>query len=113
RTWDGHTVSWGTCPNNKKRPPTIPKSSLAEIDISKAYTGALMRIKSTPVFNEFDAYKTYKPEKPIKNMSLYIVVASSFDLFFNKEYNLCYGYFLKQLKNCHELKSRGTHNHHQ
>ncbi|MFM7984277.1 MAG: hypothetical protein ACKPKO_33635 [Candidatus Fonsibacter sp.] len=43
----------GTCPNNTKRPPTIPRSSLAEIDISKAYTAAFMRIKSIPVFNEF------------------------------------------------------------
>ncbi|MFM7891719.1 MAG: hypothetical protein ACKO8V_07480, partial [Actinomycetota bacterium] len=31
--------------------------------------------------------------------------ASSFDLFFNKKYNLCYGYFLKQMKNCHEIKA--------
>ena len=62
-----------------------------EIDISKAYTGAFMRIKSIPVFNEFDTWQAYKPEEPVKNMSLYIVEASSFDLFFNKKYNLCCG----------------------
>ncbi|MFM7982747.1 MAG: hypothetical protein ACKPKO_25835 [Candidatus Fonsibacter sp.] len=38
-------------------------------------------------------------------MSLYIVEASSFDLFFNKKYNLCYDYFLKRMKNCHEIKT--------
>ncbi|MFM7978874.1 MAG: hypothetical protein ACKPKO_06120, partial [Candidatus Fonsibacter sp.] len=78
---------------------------LAEIDISKAYTGAFMRIRSIPVFNEFDTWQAYKPEEPIKNMSLYIVEAGSFDLFFNKRYNLCDGYFLKQLNNCPEIKA--------
>ncbi|MFM7984491.1 MAG: hypothetical protein ACKPKO_34715, partial [Candidatus Fonsibacter sp.] len=97
----------GTCPNNKKKPPTIPRSNLAEIDISKAYTGTgtFMRIKSIPVFKEFDTWQACKPEEPIKNMSLYIVEASSFYLVFNKKYNLCYGYFLKQMKNCHEIKA--------
>ncbi|MFM7858826.1 MAG: hypothetical protein ACKO96_44605, partial [Flammeovirgaceae bacterium] len=82
-----------------------PRNSLAEIDISKAYTGAFMRIKSIPVFNEFDTWQAYKPEEPLKNISLYIVEASSFDLFFNKKYNLCYGYFLKQMQKCHEIKA--------
>ncbi|MFM7983331.1 MAG: hypothetical protein ACKPKO_28815, partial [Candidatus Fonsibacter sp.] len=31
----------GTSPSKKHCPPTIPKSNLAEIDASKAYTGAL------------------------------------------------------------------------
>ncbi|MFM7980819.1 MAG: hypothetical protein ACKPKO_16030, partial [Candidatus Fonsibacter sp.] len=31
-------------------------------------------------------------------MSLYIVEANTFDLFFNKIYNLCYGYFLKRMQ---------------
>ncbi|MFM7980564.1 MAG: hypothetical protein ACKPKO_14725, partial [Candidatus Fonsibacter sp.] len=38
-------------------------------------------------------------------MSLYIVEASSFDLFLNKKYNLCYGYFLKQLKQPQAIKA--------
>ncbi|MFM7981125.1 MAG: hypothetical protein ACKPKO_17590, partial [Candidatus Fonsibacter sp.] len=63
-----------------------------------------MRIKSNPVFNEFDTWQYYKPEEPIKNMSLYIVEANTFDLFFNKRYNLCYGHFLKQMQQRHVLK---------
>ncbi|MFM7977887.1 MAG: hypothetical protein ACKPKO_01115 [Candidatus Fonsibacter sp.] len=94
----------GTCPNNKKRPPTIPKSNLAKIDISNAYTAAFMRIRSVPVFNEFDTWQYYKPEKPIKNMSLYIVEANTFDLFFNNRYNLCYGYVLKQMQQRQVIK---------
>ena len=68
----------GTITSKKQRPPTIPRSSLAEIDISKAYTGAFMQIRSIPVFNEFDTWRSYKPEEPIKSMSLYIVEASPF-----------------------------------
>ncbi|MFM7979757.1 MAG: hypothetical protein ACKPKO_10615, partial [Candidatus Fonsibacter sp.] len=68
----------GTSPSKKHRPPTIPKSNLTEIDISKAYTGAFMRIRSIPVFNEFDTRQSYKPEEPMNNMCLYIVDANSF-----------------------------------
>ena len=64
-----------------------------------------MRIRAVPVFNEFDTWQPYKPDEPIKKMSLYIVEASSFDLFLNKKYNLCYGYFLKQLKQRHTIKA--------
>ncbi|MFM7985049.1 MAG: hypothetical protein ACKPKO_37590, partial [Candidatus Fonsibacter sp.] len=38
-------------------------------------------------------WQSYKPEEPINNMSRYIVEANSFDLFFNKRYNLCYGFY--------------------
>ncbi|MFM7989468.1 MAG: hypothetical protein ACKPKO_60155, partial [Candidatus Fonsibacter sp.] len=109
----------GTSPSNKRRPPTVPKINLAEIDISKAYTGACMRIKSIPVFNEFDRWHYYKPEELINNISLYIVEANSLDLFCNKRYNLCYGYFLKQMqqrqviKYVHEIKAVKAPNHHQ
>jgi hypothetical protein len=44
----------GVSPSKKHKPPVINKSNLAEIDISKAYTGAFMRIRAIPVFNEFD-----------------------------------------------------------
>ena len=54
----------GVSPSKKHRPPTIPRRSLAEIDISKAYTGAFIRIKSVPVFNEFDTWQDYKAEEP-------------------------------------------------
>jgi hypothetical protein len=33
------------------------------------------------------------------------VEANSFDLLFSKKYNLCYGYFLKQLKQRHTIKA--------
>ena len=62
----------GVSLSRKHRPPVIQRSSLVEIDISKAYTGAFMQIKAIPVFNEFDAWQAYKQEEPIKNMSLYI-----------------------------------------
>ena len=38
-------------------------------------------------------------------MSLFLVEANSFDLFFNKKYNLCYGYCLKQLRQRHSIKA--------
>ena len=56
-----------------------------------------MRIKAVPVFNEFDVWQPYSRGEAIKNLSLYVVEASEFDLFFNKKYNLVYGCFLKQL----------------
>ena len=64
-----------------------------------------MKIKAIPLFNEFDAWQAYKPDDPIKNMSLYVVEANSFDLFFNKKYDLCYGYFLKQLRQQHSIQA--------
>ncbi len=71
---------------------------LAEIDISKAYTGAFMRINLIPVFNEFDLWQPYNSaEEPVRNLSLYLVEASEFDLFLNRRYCLVYGQFLKQL----------------
>ena len=70
--------------------------NLVEIDISKAYSGAFMRIKAVPVFNEFDAWQPYEGQA-IRKLSLYLVEATEFDLFFNKQFTLVYGCFLKQL----------------
>ena len=53
------------------------------------------------------------PEEPINNMSLYIVEASSFDLFLHNRYNLCYGYFLKQLQQRHSIKAVKAPTHHE
>ena len=86
------------CRSRSCRPPPISRDSLAEIDITKAYTGAFMRIQFVPIFNEFDVWKKYKPEEPLRNHSLYVVEVGSFDLFFNRRYNLCYGSFLKDAK---------------
>ena len=60
-----------------------------------------MRIKAIPVFNEFDVWEPYKADQRIRNLSLYLVEASEFDLFFDKRYNLCYGHFLKQVRQKH------------
>jgi len=94
----------GPVTSSKHRPKAISKSSLVEIDISKAYTGAFMRIKAIPVFNEFDVWQPYNGEA-IRKLSLYIVEASEFDLFFNKKYNLVYGCFLKQLPTLPTIKA--------
>ncbi|MFM7981320.1 MAG: hypothetical protein ACKPKO_18590, partial [Candidatus Fonsibacter sp.] len=72
--------------------------------MSKAYTGAFMKIRAIPVFHEFDTWQAYKPEEPINNMSLCIVEANTFDLLFNRIYRR-YGYFLKQLKQPHATKA--------
>ena len=51
--------------------PVKSKSTLLEIDISKAYTAAIAKIKSVPVFNEFDRFKPYEGEE-LSIYSLYI-----------------------------------------
>ena len=94
------SVGWlksltGPVTSIRHRPQTISKSSLVEIDISKTYTGAFVRIKSVPVFNEFEVWQPYKDGEAVRNLSLYIVEASEFDLFFNEKYNLVCGCFLK------------------
>ena len=47
-------------PSKRHKPPVINRSSLAEIDILKAYTGAFMRNRAIPVSNEFDTWQSYK-----------------------------------------------------
>jgi len=79
--------------------PSLRRSDLIEIDISKAYTGAFIRITAIPVFTEFDIWQPYNSNDKIHDLSLYLVEAKEVDLYFNKRYNLCYGQFLKQLKN--------------
>ncbi|MFM7986769.1 MAG: hypothetical protein ACKPKO_46390, partial [Candidatus Fonsibacter sp.] len=56
-----------------------------------------MRIQAIPVFNGFDIWQPYHHKDRIKSLSLYLVEAGSFDLFFNKRYNLCNGLFLQHL----------------
>ena len=46
---------------------------LVEIDLSKAYTNAFMRIKAVSVFNEFDIFRPYRAGEAIDNLSLYKV----------------------------------------
>ncbi len=51
-----------------KQPPSHTK--LVEIDITKAYTAAFIKIKEVPVFNEFDAFKPYS-KQAIRDNNLY------------------------------------------
>ena len=72
--------------------------NMIELDISKAFTSAFLKIKTIPIFNEFDQFIPYD-NSDIEDYNLYVVQPSVNDLFLNKTYNLCYGLFLKQLKN--------------
>ena len=72
--------------------------SQQEIDVSKAYTSAFITIDKIPIFNEFDHFKLYRDET-IEDYNMYIVKTHDVSLMFNKQYNLCYGKFLKQIKN--------------
>ena len=70
--------------------------NVIEIDISKAFSFAFSAISEIPVFNEFDIWKNYSPSILIKDLTLYIVYVEKANLFFNKNYNLVYGKFLKK-----------------
>ena len=67
--------------------------NVVEIDISKAFTSAFLKISEVPVFNEFDYFKPYD-NREIKDYCLYIVKACKTNLFLNKTYNIVYGMFL-------------------
>ena len=71
---------------------------MTEIDVSKAFTAAFVKIKKIPIFSEFDSFIPYD-NSPIQDLNLYVVKTNTFDLFFNKRYNLCYGMFLNRLTN--------------
>ena len=73
------------CKKGYRHTHTVSKGSLVEIDISKAYTGACVRTRAVPVFNEFDVWQPYEGQAIMK-LSLYLVEATEFDLFFNKQY---------------------------
>jgi hypothetical protein len=68
---------------------------LSEIDITKAFTYAFSKITKVPVFNVFDKWLDYEG-KAIDDFTLYVVKVSEGNLFFNKEFNLVYGMFLKK-----------------
>ena len=72
----------------------IKISELIELDMSKAYTAAFMKIQHIPIFNEFDIWKKYDQE-PIRPLSLYQVERKDGNLFYNKNISLVYGRFLK------------------
>ena len=66
---------------------------VVEIDISKAFTSAFLKISEVPVFNEFDYFKPYDNHE-IRDYCLYIVKTTKPNLFLNKTHNLIYGMFL-------------------
>ena len=74
------------------RPKPKSLKDLVEIDRNKAFTAAFSRITHIGVFNEFDNFRTYQGEA-IEDLTLYVVRAEKYDLFFNRRYNLCYGFF--------------------
>jgi hypothetical protein len=66
---------------------------VVEIDISKAFTAAFLKIDKAPVFNEFDYFRPYD-NHTIKDYYLYIVKSSKTNFILNKTYNILYGMFL-------------------
>ena len=69
-----------------------------EIDMTKAFTHALTKMKKIPVFNQFDKWVKYNGEE-IEDLVLYTVEVYEANLFFNKRFCLCYGKFLKNVLN--------------
>ena len=69
-----------------------------EIDMTKAFTHALTKMKKIPVFNQFDKWVKYNGEE-IEDLVLYTVEVYKANLFFNKRLCLCYGKFLKNVLN--------------
>ena len=67
-----------------------------EIDISKAYSSELKKIKMIPRFNTFDKWMEYN-NLEIEDYTLYMVSSTKSNLILNKRYNLLYGLILKQL----------------
>ena len=80
----------------------VDSINMIELDISKAFTSAFLKIKTIPIFNEFDQFIPYDNSN-IEDYNLYVVQPSVNDLFLNKTYNLCYGLFLKQVINTNNI----------
>ena len=74
------------------------QKNACEIDMSKAFTHALTKMKKIPVFNQFDKWVKYNGEE-IEDLVLYTVEVYKANLFFNKRFCLCYGKFLKNVLN--------------
>ena len=54
-------------------PTKFTNEKLIEIDISKAYTSALVQITEIPIFNEFDNFQPYDAKQEIQDLNLYVV----------------------------------------
>ena len=68
---------------------TPAHTKFVEIDITKAYTAAFIKIKEIPVFNEFDTFKPYN-RQDIEDKNLYKDKATSFNLFLNIKFQFAF-----------------------
>ena len=79
----------------------LPESELMEIDISKAFTSAFLKMNEKPVFNQFDVWKHYDGKiKEHHDLTLYYIQNNNFQhnkMFMNKKYEIKYGCILKQV----------------
>ena len=76
--------------------------NVVEIDISKAFTAAFLKITKVPVFNEFDSFRIYD-NRSIKDYCLYVIRTSKTSLFLSKTHNIVYGMFLNQFADEFEI----------
>ena len=77
--------------------PKCKQEKLIEIDVSKAYTSALMEITKIPHFNVFDKWTAYDGAD-IEDYNIYLVETTN-NIFFQRSHQLIYGMFLKQMNN--------------
>ena len=77
----------------------LTEIKLAEIDENKAFTKAFQMIDCIATVSEFDMWMPYEGEdiSTLDGLTLYYVEAFEGNLFFNKKYNLAYGYILSKL----------------
>ena len=80
---------------------SLPKSLFMEIDISKAFTSAFLKMNEKPVFNQFDIWKHYDGKiNEHHDLTLYYIQNNHFQhnkMFMNKKYEIKYGCILKQV----------------
>ena len=78
-------------------------TTLSEIDLSKAFTSAFLKIDEKPVFNQFDIWKAYDGKIEEHNdFTLYYIKNKHFGknkFLLNKEYVLLYKLILKEVIN--------------
>ena len=84
---------------------SVKIKKLTEIDMNKAFTNAFQNIKHIPTLSTFDMWMRYKGEdiNKMSKLTLYYVEAFEGNIFFNKKFNLVYGYILKKLMK-HDVK---------
>ena len=79
---------------------TVDATKLVEVDENKAFTWGNNQMKQSVTFTEFDIWKPFDETIDIYKMNdwtMYYVEAFEANIFFNKRFNIPYGYFLKKL----------------